>query len=97
MQTVQAFVQRTMQRMDRNHNGFIEMFADPSGKIEGAKSKQKSEGKAFDFLAAADVYPTDRYVSIQELHTAVASKIDTNQDGKIGFMERMKAFFKYGL
>lgn len=97
MQTVQAFVQRTFNKLDRDHNGFIGMMPDASGKVEGANYKNKSEGRVFDFLRAADVYPMDSWVSIQELHNAVASKIDTNNDGKIGVFERIKAFFKFGL
>ena len=96
MENIQAYTQRIMQEYDTNQNGLIELQPTVlSNHQEVGPGYSPDRTRTFFEMARNRFFPAvaDQW-NVQQV---VAHTIDTNHDQQIGFMEKVKAWFKFGL
>ena len=94
MESIQSYVGRIMQKYDTNHNGVIELQPTIfSNHVESGGLNNNTRTRQFFEMARNPIIPmiADQY-SISRTAQMV---IDTNHDGQVSTMEKVKAWFKF--
>lgn len=95
-ESIQAYTQRLMQKFDTNRNGVIELQPTIfSQHVEAGGPNNNMKNRKFFEMARNPIMPwvADSY----QISRTVQAAIDTNNDGQVGLMEKIKAYFRFGL
>ncbi|MEB3285680.1 MAG: EF-hand domain-containing protein [Candidatus Sericytochromatia bacterium] len=88
---IQQYTRNLMKNYDRNQDGWINMTHLPAFGVY-----PEVTGRAKDFFQRSS--PLGQFVTHEALVAqAVATEVDTNRDGQVGFFEGLAAWVKLGI
>lgn len=88
---IQEYTRNLMNKYDRNKDGWINMTHLPALGVY-----PEVTGRAQDFFQRSS--PLGQFVTHEALVAqAVANQVDTNRDGRVGFLEGIAAWVKFGI